>query len=101
MDLFQTYNLINETSDIWDCWHCWHCDSKFNNISELKNHLSDKHDIGVLQTDDDIDVTWFYCDHDGCNYKCKYNSDLKKHKRRRAHENILFQTNKKIKTEAS
>jgi hypothetical protein len=49
----------------------------------------------------DIGVTWFYCDQDGCNYRCKRKSYLKRHKRRRDHQNNLFQTNKKIKKEDS
>ena len=61
-------------------WNCWRCDSKFNNVLELKKHFEDKHDLGVSQTDDDADVSWFHCDQDGCNYKSKQKGDLKKHK---------------------
>ena len=61
-------------------WNCWRCDSKFNNVLELRKHFENKHNIGISKTDDDTDVTWFYCDQDGCDYKSKHKCRLKEHK---------------------
>ena len=81
--------------DIGVTWfHCdqYNCNYKVKQKSNLKKHKASKHDIGV---------TWFNCDQDGCNYKSKKKSNLKTHKRKIDHQNNLFQTNKKVKTEAS
>lgn len=49
--------------------YCDICDKKMK--GELKKHKVNKHNI---------DVTWFECDIDKCEYKCKHNSNLKAHK---------------------
>ena len=55
----------------------WHprdvegCEEKFKQVSNLKRHKADVHDIGVK---------WHPCDVEGCDYKSKRVGNLKKHK---------------------
>ena len=42
----------------------------------MKVHKAAKHGIDVQ----DINVTWHYCDQDGCDYKAKQAGNLKQHK---------------------
>ena len=44
---------------------------EFKQKSRIKQHKADKHNIGL---------TWYNCDIDGCDHKCKHKGNLKQHK---------------------
>lgn len=48
------------------------CDFRAKSASVMKNHLANRHNIGV---------TWYYCDVPGCLYKAKKASNQQRHKR--------------------
>ena len=69
------YNLKRHMSDMHNIgviWHyCAYCPSKFKQNDNLNFHLADKHDINVQ---------WFVCSEENCLFQTKRNSRLKTHR---------------------
>ena len=55
-------------------------DNIINNNNKISNRSNYNYKGNLIQNMENIDHNFLYCDQDGCNYKSKLKSNLKKHK---------------------